>query len=69
VAEGRADAALSFRDTWEWDAAAGDLIAREAGAVVTERNGDAPRYNRPQPLLAGLVAAAPHLHAAIIGRI
>jgi len=69
VAEGEADAALSFRDTWEWDAAAGDLIAREAGAVVTERTGELPRYNRRQPLLAGLVAAAPGLHAGIIGRI
>jgi myo-inositol-1(or 4)-monophosphatase len=69
VADGAADAALSFRDTWEWDAAAGDLIAREAGAVVTERSGAVPGYNRPRPLLAGLVAAAPDLHALIIGRI
>ena len=69
VAEGEADAALSFRDTWEWDAAAGDEVAREAGAVVTERTGELPRYNRRQPLLAGLVAAAPGLHAGIIGRI
>ena len=67
MAEGRADAALSFRDTWEWDAAAGDLIAREAGALVTDRSGEPPRYNRPNPLLAGLIAAAPALHAAIIG--
>ena len=69
VAEGRADAALTFRDTWEWDAAAGDLIAREAGALVTERGGAIPAYNRPRPLLAGLVAAGPALHARILARL
>ena len=39
VAEGRFDAMLTFRDTWEWDVAAGRLIAREAGAAVTDRAG------------------------------
>ena len=59
VAEGRFDAALSFRDTWEWDVAAGDLIAREAGATVTTRVGDPPVYNRPAPAIAGILVAAP----------
>ncbi len=49
VADGEADAALTLRDTWEWDVAAGDLIAREAGAAVSERTGHAPGYNKPQP--------------------
>jgi myo-inositol-1(or 4)-monophosphatase len=69
VAEGEADAALSFRDTWEWDVAAGDLIAREAGAAVTDRTGALPAYNRPEPLLPGIIAAAPGVHAGIVGRI
>ncbi|HET9068465.1 MAG TPA: 3'(2'),5'-bisphosphate nucleotidase CysQ [Amaricoccus sp.] len=69
VAGGEADAALSFRDTWEWDAAAGDLIAREAGAQVTEKSGAVPAYNRARPLLAGIVAAGPALHASILSRI
>ena len=42
VAGGEADATLTFRDTWEWDVAAGDIIAREAGALVTERTGRVP---------------------------
>jgi myo-inositol-1(or 4)-monophosphatase len=69
VAGGEADAALTWRDTWEWDVAAGDLIAREAGAAVSERTGHAPGYNKPSPLLAGLIAASPGLHAQILGRI
>ena len=65
VAEGRFDAAFSFRDTWEWDVAAGDLVAREAGAVVTTRDGVAPAYNRPTPLLPGILVAGPALHATL----
>ena len=60
---------VTFRDTWEWDAAAGDLIVREAGGVVTTRAGDAPVYNRAVPLVDGLLAAGPALHAAIRARI
>ncbi len=37
VAEGRFDAMLTLRKTWEWDVAAGDLILREAGALSTDR--------------------------------
>jgi myo-inositol-1(or 4)-monophosphatase len=69
VAEGRFDAALSFRDTWEWDVAAGDLIAREAGAAVTTRAGDIPVYNRANPRLPGILVAAPALHAALVARL
>ena len=69
VAEGRFDAMFTFRDTWEWDVAAGDIIAREAGAVVTTRDGAAPAYNRPAPMLPGVIAAGPALHAAILSRL
>jgi myo-inositol-1(or 4)-monophosphatase len=69
VAEGRFDALFTFRDTWEWDAAAGALIVREAGGVVTTRAGDAPRYNQPRPLLPGVVAAGAALQQAIVARL
>lgn len=69
AAEGRFDAALTFRDAWEWDLAAGDLILREAGAVVTTRAGDPPHYNNPRPLIPGLIAAGPSLHALIMARL
>jgi myo-inositol-1(or 4)-monophosphatase len=66
VAEGRFDAALTFRDVWEWDVAAGHLILQEAGGVVTTAAGDPPRYNAPQPVLPGMVVAGPAVHAAIL---
>ena len=69
VAEGRFDAALSFRDTWEWDIAAGDLIAREAGAGVTTLNGALPRYNSAVPHLPGILVARPGLHADLLARL
>lgn len=69
VADGQADAMLSFRDTWEWDLAAGDLIAREAGAVVTDSAGRPPRYNRAVPLVPGTLVAGPVLHAGLLARI
>jgi myo-inositol-1(or 4)-monophosphatase len=31
VAEGRFDLMLTFRDTWEWDIAAGAILIAEAG--------------------------------------
>lgn len=69
VAEGRFDAMLSFRDTWEWDVAAGDLICREAGAMVRTRAGGTPLYNNPRPMLAGIIASAPALGAGILTRL
>ena len=69
VAGGEADAALSFRDTWEWDLVAGDLIVCEAGGIVTDRTGAEPVYNREKPILPGLIAAGPALHARIVARL
>lgn len=69
VAEGRFDAALTLRPTWEWDIAAGDLIARRAGAAVTDRHGSGIAYNRPEPRAQGILAAPPGLHAELIGRL
>ncbi|MEI2805730.1 3'(2'),5'-bisphosphate nucleotidase CysQ [Albidovulum sp.] len=67
VAEGRFDAMLSLRPTWEWDIAAGDLIARRAGARVTDRMGDAIAYNAAEPLAQGIIAAPEPLWRAIRG--
>jgi len=69
VAEGRFDAMLNLRPTWEWDVAAGDLIAREAGSFVTTPDGSAPRYNNPVPQLSGMVAAGAALHGQLLGRL
>lgn len=65
VAEGRFDAMLTLRKTWEWDVAAGDLILREAGARVSDRRGQPVRFNNRVPQLDGMVAANPVLHAQL----
>ena len=69
AADGTFDGMLTLRDTWEWDVAAGDLIAREAGALVTTRENLLARYNNPKPLLAGMIAANPRLHPQFIDRL
>jgi myo-inositol-1(or 4)-monophosphatase len=68
VAAGEADATLTFREAWEWDIAAGALIAEEAGCTVTDAHGAPPRFNAPAPRLPGLIAAPPALHDALMAR-
>ena len=58
VGEGRYDGMLTFRPTWEWDSAAGSLIAAEAGAKVCDREGQDLRFNRPDPRSAGVFAGS-----------
>ncbi len=65
VAEGRFDAMLTLRPTWEWDVAAGDLILREAGAVTSDRRAAPLRFNNEIPKLDGMLAANPLLHREI----
>ncbi len=69
AADGSFDGMLTLRDTWEWDVAAGDLIAREAGATVTTRENLPARYNNATPLLAGMIAASKLLHPQFINRL
>ncbi|WP_104018586.1 3'(2'),5'-bisphosphate nucleotidase CysQ [Roseovarius nitratireducens] len=66
VAEGRFDAMLTLRPTWEWDAAAGDLILREAGAATSDRRGGTLVFNNPVPQVKGLAAANHTLHTGLI---
>ena len=69
VAQGRFDGVLSFRRSWEWDIAAGALIATRAGAAVTDAKGAPLRFNQPDPRADGLLAAAPALHTALLARL
>ncbi|MFC2968405.1 3'(2'),5'-bisphosphate nucleotidase CysQ [Acidimangrovimonas pyrenivorans] len=69
VAEGRHDSMLTLRDAWEWDVAAGDLIARQAGAAVTDRFGAALRFNAQHPQTRGVLAAPPALHARLLEKL
>lgn len=65
VAEGRFDAMITFRPSWEWDVAAGDLILREAGATTSDRAGKPLSFNNPTPKVAGVLAANAGLHGQI----
>lgn len=65
VAQGRYDGMLTLRPSWEWDIAAGDLILAEAGAICTDRTGSALKFNNPEPLLNGVIAAGPQVHAQL----
>ena len=66
--EGRFDAMLTFRDAWEWDIAAGALIAAEAGATVTARAGGPLVFNAAHPKTRGVIVAPPGLHKALLAR-
>ena len=68
VADATADAMLTFRATWEWDLAAGALMAAEAGAVVTDARGAALAYNRPHPVVDGVLVGAAAVHGALAAR-
>ncbi|MDN5785930.1 MAG: 3'(2'),5'-bisphosphate nucleotidase CysQ [Pseudorhodobacter sp.] len=66
VAEGRFDAMLAFRPTWEWDIAAGALIAARAGATVSDGAGRELHFNQPDPRTPGVIVAGSALHAQLM---
>ncbi len=69
VASGAFDAALALSSKSEWDLAAADLIATEAGCLVTTHKGAPMAYNRLVPSAASLVCAGPALHRLILRRL
>ncbi len=69
AAEGRFDGMLTLRDAWEWDIAAGALIAERAGAVVTDMAGAALRFNTEGAQSNGVLALPARLHAEAIRRL
>ncbi len=68
VAAGRFDAAVSIGWKNDWDIAAGDLIAREAGAATSDQNGRPLRFNTAMARNAGLVCCAAALAPLILRR-
>lgn len=69
VAQGRFDGMMTLRPSWEWDIAAGSLIAREAGSAVTDQYAAPLRFNNPHPQVPGVLAAGPDLHADLAARL
>ncbi len=69
VADDRADLLATLRWGYEWDVAAAALIAREAGAAVSDAFGLPLSYNTRDPQAFGLLVSAPAIHAAAVERL
>jgi myo-inositol-1(or 4)-monophosphatase len=69
VADDRADLVATLRWGYEWDIAAATLIAREAGARVSDAFGKPLAYNKHDPRDFGVLVCAPDIHAAAVERL
>ncbi len=69
VAANEADLLATLRWGFEWDIAAASLIAREAGAAVSDAFGAPLDYNKRDPRAFGLLVTAPAIHAAAVDRL
>ena len=69
VANDQADLVATLRWGNEWDIAAAALVAREAGAAVTDAFGNPLSYNKRDPRAFGVLASAPAIHAAAVERL
>lgn len=69
VAADEADLVATLRWGFEWDIAAAGLIAREAGAAVTDAFGNPLNYNKTDPRAFGVLATSPAIHRAAVERL
>ena len=69
VACGQADATVAFTPKSDWDVAAAQLIASEAGAVVTNLHGIAPSYDGETTSGLGIICAGKGLHALLLAKV
>ncbi|MEM8922395.1 MAG: inositol monophosphatase family protein [Actinomycetota bacterium] len=59
VVSGAVDVYVHGSGLWEWDVCAPAAVAEAAGLVVTDIDGDEIVYNKPRPVVAGLVVSRP----------
>ncbi len=69
VACGQKDATVAFTPKSDWDLAAAELIAVEAGCIVTDLRGDGLRYDQETVSSLGVICAGPALYGLIKERI
>lgn len=69
VAASQADLLATLRWGNEWDIAAAVLLAREAGATVTDALGRPLDFNTPAAEAFGVLATVPGIHAAAVERL
>ena len=59
VAAGKADTAINLGNQNEWDVAAGTLLVQEAGGTIVDRKWNALCFNKPNPMVSGILATRP----------
>lgn len=69
VASGQADATVAFTPKNDWDLAAAALIATEAGAVITDREGAAFIFDDDGVIKSGVICAGPNLHPLLLDKV
>lgn len=69
VAADEADLCATLRWGYEWDIGAAVLIAREAGAAVSDAFGDPLAFNKRDPRAFGVLVSSPAIHAAAVERL
>jgi len=69
VATGLRDATVVFTPKSDWDLAAADIIAREAGAVISDIDGKAFHYAKDGVKENGVICAGPILHALLLKQV
>ncbi len=69
VAADQADLVATLRWGFEWDVAAATLIAREAGAQVSDAFGKPLGYNKRDPRDFGVLACSPAIHGEAVARL
>lgn len=69
VAADEADLLATLRWGYEWDIGAAALIAREAGAAVSDAFGRPLAYNKRDPRAFGLLVSSAEIHGAAVERL
>lgn len=69
VGADEADLVATLRWGFEWDIGASTLIAREAGARVTDAFGRPFAYNKRDPRAFGLLVSSPEIHDAAVAHL
>jgi myo-inositol-1(or 4)-monophosphatase len=69
VAADEADLCATLRWGYEWDIGAAALIAREAGAAVSDAFGAPLAFNKRDPRAFGVLVSAPAIHGDAVARL
>ncbi len=69
IAAGRADGTFSLTPKHEWDICSGAALIEAGGGRITDCDGAPLQFNRPRPLLPGLIASNAALYEPLRGLI